>query len=96
MKKSKRCRDGGIKLLANKVHIQGMEVSLADKVHKQEPQRMQQLHPLSLQRFDFSKNLKKIIVLHKACKDCMLINDVFKLLGYFNIINNFIQLQPSL
>ena len=29
-----------MKLLANKVHIQGMEVLLADKVHKQEPQRM--------------------------------------------------------
>ena len=29
----KRCRDGGMKLLANKVHIQGMEVLLADKVH---------------------------------------------------------------
>ena len=28
-----------MKLLANKVHIQGMEVLLADKVHKQEPQR---------------------------------------------------------
>ena len=27
-----------MKLLANKVHIQGMEVLLADKVHKQEPQ----------------------------------------------------------
>ena len=26
-----------MKLLASKVHIQGMEVSLADKVHKQEP-----------------------------------------------------------
>ena len=32
-------RDGGMKLLANKVYIQGMEVLLADKVHKQEPQR---------------------------------------------------------
>ena len=29
----------GMKLLANKVHtVQGMEVLLADKVHKQEPQ----------------------------------------------------------
>ena len=28
-----------MKLLANKVHIQGMKVLLADKVHKQEPQR---------------------------------------------------------
>ena len=28
-----------MKLLANKVHIKGMEVLLADKVHKQEPQR---------------------------------------------------------
>ena len=27
-----------MKLLANKVHIQGMKVLLADKVHKQEPQ----------------------------------------------------------
>ena len=27
-----------MKLLANKVHIQGMEVLLVDKVHKQEPQ----------------------------------------------------------
>ena len=27
-----------MKLLAKKVHIQGMEVLLADKVHKQEPQ----------------------------------------------------------
>ena len=26
-----------MKLLANKVHIQGMEVLLVDKVHKQEP-----------------------------------------------------------
>ena len=26
-----------MKLLANKVHIQGMKVLLADKVHKQEP-----------------------------------------------------------
>ena len=32
-------RGGGVKLLANKVHIQGVEVLLADKVHKQEPQR---------------------------------------------------------
>ena len=30
----------GTKLLANKVHIQGMEVLLADKVHKQEPQHV--------------------------------------------------------
>ena len=29
-----------MKLLANKVHIQGMEVLLADKVYKQEPQRV--------------------------------------------------------
>ena len=29
-----------MKLLANKVHMQGMEVLLADKVHKQEPQRV--------------------------------------------------------
>ena len=29
-----------MKLLVNKVHIQGMEVLLADKVHKQEPQRV--------------------------------------------------------
>ena len=29
-----------MKLLANKVHIQGMEVLLADKVRKQEPQRV--------------------------------------------------------
>ena len=29
-----------MKLLANKVHIQGMEVLLADKVHKQEPQHV--------------------------------------------------------
>ena len=29
-----------MKLLANKVHIQGMEVLLADKVHKQELQRV--------------------------------------------------------
>ena len=29
-----------MKLLANKVHIQGIEVLLADKVHKQEPQRV--------------------------------------------------------
>ena len=29
---------GGMKLLADKVHLQGMEVLLADKVHKQEPQ----------------------------------------------------------
>ena len=29
-----------MKLLANKVHIQGMKVLLADKVHKQEPQRV--------------------------------------------------------
>ena len=29
-----------MKLLAKKVHIQGMEVLLADKVHKQEPQRI--------------------------------------------------------
>ena len=28
-----------MKLLASKVHIQGMEVLLADKVHKQELQR---------------------------------------------------------
>ena len=27
-----------MKLLANKVHILGLEVLLADKVHKQEPQ----------------------------------------------------------
>ena len=27
-----------MKLLTNKVHIQGMEVLLAEKVHKQEPQ----------------------------------------------------------
>ena len=27
-----------MKLLANKVHIQGMEVLLADKMHKQEPE----------------------------------------------------------
>ena len=32
---------GGMKLLANKVHIQEMEIHvlLADKVHKQKPQR---------------------------------------------------------
>ena len=30
--------DGWVKLLANKVHIQGMEVLLADIMHKQEPQ----------------------------------------------------------
>ena len=36
-KQSKRCRDGWMKLLANKAHIQGMKVLLADKVHKQEP-----------------------------------------------------------
>ena len=29
-----------MKLLANKVFIQGIEVLLADKVHKQEPQRV--------------------------------------------------------
>ena len=29
-----------MKLPANKVYIQGMEVLLADKVHTQEPQRM--------------------------------------------------------
>ena len=29
-----------MKLLANKVHIQGMKVLLADKVHKQEPQHV--------------------------------------------------------
>ena len=29
-----------MKLLANKVHLQGMEILLADKVHKQEPQRV--------------------------------------------------------
>ena len=29
-----------MELLANKVYIQGMEVLLADKVHKQEPQRI--------------------------------------------------------
>ena len=29
-----------MKLLANKVHIQGMEMLLADKVHEQEPQRV--------------------------------------------------------
>ena len=29
----------GDEVLANKVHIQEMEVLLADKVHKQEPQR---------------------------------------------------------
>ena len=28
-----------MKLLANEVHIQGFEVLLVDKVHKQEPQR---------------------------------------------------------
>ena len=39
LQKSKRCRDGQMKLLANKVHIQGMKVLLAVKVHKQEPQR---------------------------------------------------------
>ena len=33
LQKSKRCRDGWMKLLANKLHIQGMEVLLADKVH---------------------------------------------------------------
>ena len=32
--KSKRCRDGQKKLLANQVHIQGMTV---DEVYKQEP-----------------------------------------------------------
>ena len=36
----KRYKDGWMKLLANKVHIQGMTVFilLADKVHEQEPQ----------------------------------------------------------
>ena len=29
-----------MKLLANKVRMQGMTVLLADKVHKQEPQRV--------------------------------------------------------
>ena len=29
-----------MKQLADKVHIQGMKVLLADKVHKQEPQRL--------------------------------------------------------
>ena len=29
-----------MELLANKVHIKGMEVLLADKVHKQEPQHI--------------------------------------------------------
>ena len=38
----------GKKLLANKVHIQGMEIfiyCMADKVHKQEPQRKNQATP---------------------------------------------------
>ena len=37
----KRCRDEGMRLLANKlvhIHVQGMEILLAEKVHKQEPQ----------------------------------------------------------
>ena len=29
-----------MKLVANKIYIQGMEVLLGDKVHKQEPQRV--------------------------------------------------------
>ena len=29
-----------MKLLVNKVHIQGTEVLLGDKLHKQEPQRV--------------------------------------------------------
>ena len=39
----KRCRDEGMRLLANKlvhIHVQGMEILLAEKVHKQEPRRV--------------------------------------------------------
>ena len=36
-KSKKNVGMGGMKLLANNVHIQGMGVLLADKVHKQEP-----------------------------------------------------------
>ena len=38
LQKLKRCRNGWMKLLANKKFIHGMELLLADKVHKQEPQ----------------------------------------------------------
>ena len=38
LQKSKDVGDGWMKLLVNKLHIQGMEVLLADKVHKQESQ----------------------------------------------------------
>ena len=34
-KKSKRCRDGWMKLLANKVHIQELTVLLANIVHEE-------------------------------------------------------------
>ena len=36
----KKMQGWELKLLANKVHIQGMEVLLADKVHEKEPQRV--------------------------------------------------------
>ena len=37
LQKSEGCMDVWMELLANEVHIKGMEVLLADKVHKQEP-----------------------------------------------------------
>ena len=37
--KNQRCRNGWMKTLAKKVHIQEMTIFLADKVHKQETQR---------------------------------------------------------
>ena len=44
-----------MKLLANEVHMQGMEVLLADKVHKQEPQRVAICFTHATMLFDFCK-----------------------------------------
>ena len=41
---SKTQRDVGIKLLANRVHIQEMTVLLADKMHEQESQHKLLFH----------------------------------------------------
>ena len=46
-----------MKLLAKKVHIQGMTVLLADKVHKQEPQ-CKWLHNVCTVFFRKSRNKK--------------------------------------
>ena len=60
-----------MKLLANDVHIQGMEVLLADKVHKQEPQHTCQWLSL-FYFFDFCKKPFNKSLFFLACfnKNC--------------------------